>query len=279
MTVLVFTIDFMSNAGGVTVLHKLCDLLRQRGVDARVWVHGKGLTYAGYRTPLGNGSVDPRDCVVIYPEVVTGNPLKARVVVRWLLNEPGLIGGDGRFGPDDLIVSFAPLYSRRYPRCEELCILELWPEHVHDRDAGTRHGGCYVVRKGLRKRRLPEIDRHRELRPHELTPPNVGPILRSSDVFYSYDAVTFLSLQAALCGCASVVVQEPGLSKARWVELLPLFRFGVAYGLEDAAWSERTRHLVPEWLAAVGERSAVQVDRLIHRMRRAWDRASGRLPV
>ena len=52
----------------------------------------------------------------IYPEIVNGNPLEATTVVRYLLNELGVMSGDGQPGPTsfpdtDISSSLLPSHS------------------------------------------------------------------------------------------------------------------------------------------------------------------------
>jgi hypothetical protein len=57
------------------VTHKLCDRLRSRGQEAYLFIRGKPVTCPSYDTPLLPPWIPPRECIVIYPEVIHGNPL------------------------------------------------------------------------------------------------------------------------------------------------------------------------------------------------------------
>jgi hypothetical protein len=59
----------------------------------------------------------------------------------------------------------------------------------------------------------------------------------------SYDPYTMYSSFAAMCGCLSVVVPEEGVLKDDWYPD-PEDRYGMAYGFDDLANAEQTRHLV-----------------------------------
>jgi hypothetical protein len=51
--------------------------------------------------PAISGAVG--DAIAIYPEVVPATPFGARRVVRWALNNPGLLGGETRFADDEMV--------------------------------------------------------------------------------------------------------------------------------------------------------------------------------
>ena len=54
--------------------------------------------------------------------------------------------------------------------------------------------------------------------------------------FYSYDLETYLNVIAVACGCESVIVPYKGLTK----EEAKVFKYGVAYGLDDLEYANQT---------------------------------------
>ena len=104
------------------MLHELCSLLNQLGYEAYV------------DTPVTSGSLwTPRltqevkiahylagkTPVVVYPEVVAGTPKGFGLPVRYVLNYPGLLGGDKSYPPEQLVYAFHHVY---YPNVPRLCL-------------------------------------------------------------------------------------------------------------------------------------------------------------
>ena len=54
---------------------------------------------------------DKERTVVVYGETVRGNPLKAGHVVRWIMNTPGVCGGDGVYALTDHIFQYHPWFE------------------------------------------------------------------------------------------------------------------------------------------------------------------------
>jgi hypothetical protein len=70
-------------------------------------------------------------------------------------------------------------------------------------------------------------------------------------MFVSYDTMTYHSIQAALCGCISIVIPDANISKEEWVQKAPINKYGIAYGLNDIAWAKQTMHLVRDHLESL----------------------------
>jgi len=265
--IIIWTPPFRSSSGGITVLHKLCHLLRLRGVDAYVWINKKspaaGDCNRRWQTPIANGAVDPQDCVVVYPEIVIGDPLHGRRIVRWLLNRPGVIGGNGIFGSKDIVLHYQPSFAESPDPSFRLTIYEPWLEINNPGDT-PRAGGCYTVRKGRRKAPIPETAALEEL--PRLSSEAYASIFKTKEIFYSYDTVTFLSIQAALCGCVSVVVPDSDLTAAEWRRGRPLMTYGVAYGPEEIGWARDTMGLLPKVIEAAALETEIQISAFLCRL-------------
>ncbi|MDR0674305.1 MAG: hypothetical protein LBF93_11800 [Zoogloeaceae bacterium] len=208
---------YTQKSAGHRALHHLCHLLNELGYEAYVQAHPPK-TNPYLRTPLltqetlARHQATGRTPIVVYPEIISGNPLGQEVVVRWLLNRAGHLGGDKNFRPDDLIFHwdnwmlngeetqgrlFVPLMDRRI---------------FHDKGAApeNRSGFCYYAHKYLLKGsgKIAEyiIQNGVSLcQDVPLSAEEIAGILRRSKTLYSYDP-SAITTEAFLCGCPVVLV-------------------------------------------------------------------------
>ena len=92
---------FSHTSAGIRVLHRLSSMLVTQGDCSRVVGH----------VQVGGHCFAKHD-VVVYPEVVRGNPLGAKRVVRYVLNAPGLLGGDTHYAPSELVIYHSPALEK-----------------------------------------------------------------------------------------------------------------------------------------------------------------------
>lgn len=238
-------------SAGVRALHLLCHALNRSGWRAFLIQYpfqgsSHPWTNSELFTPVLDKQQARRDLeqgltpIVLYPEVVPGNPLKAPVVARWVLNFPGLLGGDSTYDKDELCFGY----------CRELAAAAGNPGQVlhmptvdtrifyPSDDQPERHGGCFcaskykVVHNGVLD---PITDGCFEITrqlPDSLTPKEVASLLRRSEVFYAYEN-TALVTEAVLCGCPAVFIPNPYLTKMIGQE--ELGTDGIAWGTDPAA--------------------------------------------
>jgi hypothetical protein len=271
---LVVAPSYKPESGGRIFLHELVHALNTLGAGAALWPimrpprkdlaararavwrrpsrlwREPTFTLAPDRdTPVAPHSALRPDSIVVYPEIVLGNPLGARNVVRWLLYRPGL-RSPYRFGADEMFfrvgeISDLPHVTGGAPD------LFLWRINPVYRNEGSveRKGACFLVRKGADKPRIAETEGAIPI--DGLSHEEIAAIFNRCEIFYSYDEASFYSQYAALCGCLSVVV--PGLypSRDEWVWHHPPARYGIAYGLDDLEHARATRHLVIELLRSL----------------------------
>lgn len=197
------------------------------------------------------GNRDLKGAVVIYPEIVFGNPLGVPHVVRWLLNKPGVISGTIKFGSNDLFFYYHSYFNdwdlNPYEE-HQLRIVELQSDVYKNPNYSERSGQCYMVRKG----------QNRELDYHEpdskivdgLSHRELAKVFSKYKYFICYDLYTMYCRYAAMCGCIPIVVPEEGLSKEEWRPEVAN-RFGIAYGWDDIPWALETSGNLLDFLAEV----------------------------
>lgn len=267
-TFIIYADHFDDEVGGMIALHRLCDLLNRAGERALVWpmarpvmdwahplgslnrlrVYRRRLrrqpfrTCVGFITPVAT-QADLKNAVVVYPEVVDGNPLGARHVVRWLLHKPGFHTGRIQYGQGDKYFFFQQAFNDPglNPDADNLLrALFVRDDIYRPTNTGERHGTCHIVRKGKGR---PAIHAADSILVDGMSHAQMAEVFNRVCCCISYDVYTMYSLYAAMCGCLSVVVPEEGIDKAQWYPD-ERDRYGLAYGLDDAEHAERTRHLV-----------------------------------
>lgn len=265
----VFADSFNENNGGVIALHRLCDLLNREGQSARLWPsrlplhdpqHGWSSAWQFFRyyrrawrrpyktcdrfdTPRATRA-DLTGAVVVYPEIISGNPLRADRVVRWLLHKPGFHKGHCEYGPNDRYFYYQkafddPVLNRDADN--ELKVIYLRDDVYRQTNAGPRSGACYILRKG--KGRPMVHDLTDSVCVDKLSHEQMAAVFNRVETCISYDTYTMYSLFAALCGCVSVVVPEPGVSVEQWYPE-PRDRLGLAYGFDGVEHARRTQPLL-----------------------------------
>lgn len=185
--------------------------------------------------------------IVVYPEIVYGNFLKAKQVVRYLLYFNKYQGDSHAFGIDDLIICYDQRYND-WSLCPSCNVIQLkyfdnntYKQYNHE----ERNGKCYIIRKGRNRKDLP-TSFDGEVIDNEMSEDEIVRIFNNSKFCYSYDLYTFYSIIASVCGCISIRVMEPGKSKADYVLDVSNPPYGIAYGdsPEEIEWAVKTRHIL-----------------------------------
>ena len=197
------------------------------------------------------------DCVTIYPEITSGNPMNSKHVVRWLLHYPDYQLGRGSetWREDDLLFAYAPWIIKetkeRGHKVEGQILKTLHINYDIFKDRKEpRKGTCYTVRKGGEGERdqlpLGAVDISNTI--EEGDPYSIAGIFNQYENFYSYDGRTTLSSLAALCGCNSVIACRSEPKEAFFAGQLDFWKYGIAYGANDIDHARTTRHLLKDAL-------------------------------
>jgi len=213
----IYAPDFSQQSAGIRALHYLCHALNEMGREA--YLVGTDIESETLRTPLLRGSDIIRHVksglmpIMIYPEVVRGNPLRMPFVVRWWLNKPGYVGGDENLSADELFFT----YSKGFvPEDMDVDLLNIPlidkslfhnENNPHDKQ---RSGACFYAHKFLAKGG--ELTEHAKdatslCQDVSLSHEQIADILRRSEVLYCYEPTSMIG-EALLCGCPVVMVDS-----------------------------------------------------------------------
>ncbi|MGA7540804.1 MAG: WavQ [Steroidobacteraceae bacterium] len=279
---IIYAPPYDENGGGAIALHRLCHLINECGGEAylhpfvpsfelhhynagEIGLYAKAIYDAGnlanyrinetFRTPVlrpQDSSAPGKDCIVVYPEIAFGNPLRATNVVRWLLHNPGHHTGKIYYGPGEIYYRYADfcIQDFNYPGSEtadtilriQYIPIDLYREQPHDRGA-ERAGTAYCLRKG--RGRPPIHDTAGSILIDGKSHAEIAATFKSVKQFISYDPYTHYSYFAAIAGCESIVAPLENTTKEQWKPNVA-DRYGLAYGFDDLEFALTTRPLALE---------------------------------
>lgn len=262
---------YLEWSGGSIALHRLVHVLADKGYETyAVGCHKSDTLKGGLITEdkIQSFIQSNNDRVImIYPEVVAGNPYGAKNVVRWLLNDPSVTIGKSPSFEGEALFTFCDFYKGIYADriISELSTFDLRLDSYVDKGNHIKGKVCYTIRKGYNK----PHDKHpfdailiRDYQEQQ-TGEDLIKIFDECETFISYDPNTFLSVHAALRGCNSIVIPNEGVSKEQWRDNAIYLKYGVAYGWDDLDYAIQTRPLMRDYLREYEVRSDKQVDSFI----------------
>lgn len=235
---------YVRTSAGIKVLHLLCHALNRMGERAYILPHRfyrsiVAVTNPELNTPVLDKQVLDYDFatgqtpIVIYPEVVYGNPFHAPFVVRYVMNFPGLLGGETHYHPDEFCVAYSEQLAQTVANCRMSLFFPVSDPRVFTPFPSVpRKGSCFYAGKykyvhGGKTFDITanstEITRDM---PESQTPEQIAALFRRSEVFYVYEN-TALAIEAILCGCPVVFLPNPWLTEI----------IGVCeHGMDGIAW-------------------------------------------
>lgn len=220
---------FNAHSAGIRVLHTLCNELNEAARTAylifyRLRPDGKGIDiyvpeddseYCDLHSSIPR--LPPccdigrlRDLIdaayVIYPEVLPGNPLNARRVVRYVLNSPAANGYPMREDKDDYIVAFSSAF---WPNPHSIATM-VFEEPLFNDDKsrpalertmdctyigkGVQFGDCFRLQGSVLIERAWPADKE-----------SLSIMLRNTRYFHTWDLISQTNVDALLCGAIPVV--------------------------------------------------------------------------
>lgn len=188
------------------------------------------LDHCKHKNPYCNNFVSPfeidQNTIVIYPETITGNPLNAQNVIRWILLDLGNEMPQNQYktwNNEDLVYSWEPkINAKGNIKPKQLCISWIDPHLLHiQHDEDYKYENCYMLRKMNNLDNLKEYTTFHH--PKNSLPldkfiyQDIIKFFTKTKYFYSYDPNTFYNLIAPLCGCVTILHPIPGVSREEYL--------------------------------------------------------------
>jgi tetratricopeptide (TPR) repeat protein len=183
---------YTRRSAGIVVLHELQKWLIRYGKDAMI-MH--------FNDPY---AIEDDD-IVVYPEIISGNPLRAKRVVRYILNEPGKLGGDKEYDKSEILVAYTEYFSRHSNGVylEIPIIEEFFTNKGYERTIN-----CFWVGKGENTNHPATIGCIEITYQWPANRRELAELLNKTRIFYSYDDCTHLLTEAMLCGCSIKIIKD-----------------------------------------------------------------------
>lgn len=254
--------SYTHQSAGIKALHLLCHSLNRLGQLAflvkqdffevtpfqEMILNPDWLTPALTREVYASHVQASLTPIVVYPETITGNPLKAAVVVRYVLNFPGLLGGDKEYPPEEIVFAYSKkLAVSANVGDDRVLFIPASDTNTFYRSADDhpRTGTCFYADKykKVHNGELFEVTRNSLEITRGIgsqTTAEVAEIFRRSELFYCYEN-SALAIEAMLCGCPTVFLPNEHLTEIIASEELGMD--GFAWG-DSAAEIERARNTV-----------------------------------
>lgn len=242
---------YVRTSAGVRVLHLLCHSLNRMGQTAYVLLYPalpwqKRQVAPDLLTPVVTPGIVRSHFergmapILVYPEICSGNPFGGPCVVRYVLNFPGLLGGDKDYASDELVYSYSKVLAQHTQSPDNVLFLPATDTRLFRMadNQPERRGSCFYAHKYKNSYggHLFDVTSNSfEITANDknsLGAPEIAALFQRSEVFYAYEN-TALATEAVLCGCPTVFLPNPYLQDI--IAIRELGPEGYAWGTDPAA--------------------------------------------
>lgn len=198
-----------SKSNGIRVLHLLSKELIKNGYEAYMCTP---LPHSDEYSYMDTFSDDiKKNAIVVYPETTVGNPLRFQNVVRYILNTPGVCGGPKHFHESERLFTWSKKYFMHVPELTIPCV----DPHIFYNDNSPKTQDCVFVYKNGKFRTIPELENLVEINmEYPKKREELGKLLRTTEILYSYDDCSSIIYEAQLCGAKVKIITHDDIIDA-----------------------------------------------------------------
>jgi len=269
--------------GGVVAMHKLAHNLAKTGHNVFTFCepeyphenirviksHGKKLnddetewSWESFQYPLNK-------TISIYPQIIRGNPYNTKHVSRWVLYHTEKFIED-QYGDEDVYFNYGNFKTFKTVPDRKLTVFNYYFDKLYITNKGSRKGFCHLSHKNTPPNGHEIFKTFDSFDLGQWKTSGAFDYLREQfnkyEYFLTYDQKSFFTLAATLCGCKSIIL-NPGPSFEQGQNAFtnsedygktmtpteyrlnnPIQMYGIAYGLDDISWANKTIEFSTEYL-------------------------------
>jgi hypothetical protein len=207
--------------------------------------------------------------ISIYTQVSMGNPNNTIHNTRWVLHDYSQEHWDS-FHKDDLIYNFGDFKVPENTKQSSLTVFDYKLDMFKNLNNPNRNGFCYLKQdnkatpKGgeefLKTFTSNDISDWYSKGGYDY----LLETLNKYEYLITFEDKTYLTTIAALCGTKAIIAGNQNYSSPFDFRLKnPIQLFGVAYGLDDIGWANKTINLVRDNIIQLEKRDSILVDNFI----------------
>jgi hypothetical protein len=217
---------YSHNSAGLRALYRLCHFINLVGGDASIYPGTQ--VHPTWNTPRRDTAITDRT-IVVYPEIFFRTSAAKRVV-RWVLNEPGLLGGPKSYDADEMVFYYHEMYRAAAQAAtaelltgeRELQIAVIDPELFFNDRSRPRLYDCVFIYKGKaiydRMRPRETRDAYEIRSDWPASRAETAALLRGCRRLYTFDACSAIIMEAVICGVQVFIVRPDGeLYEVPWL--------------------------------------------------------------
>lgn len=235
-------------SGGIVVLHKLADSLYKEEVD--VYMQVECMFNKNVKIINNNTTFLINNTIVIYPEVVYGNPFGSKYTVRWLLYD---LKEDvsKTYTTEDYLFKYSKnfIHTSLAKEIDVLRVESFEYDKFFDKRL-IRSGYCHSFHKNTSIdksifNKSVSIDNYKAMQDGFKY---LNDIFNEKEYFISYDDATALNYFAAMSGCISVIMPSNKYKNTEELVKDENFKYGISCGFDGIEHAKNTMNLVKDFL-------------------------------
>jgi hypothetical protein len=207
--------------------------------------------------------------VSIYPQIIRSNPYNTKHVSRWILyhTEKPI---EELYDENDVYFNYGDFKTFKNVPDRKLTVVNYYFDKLYITNKGNRKGFCHISHKNTPPNGHETFKTFNSFDLGNWKTNGAFDYLREQfnkyKYFLTYDQKSFFTLAATLCGCKSIIL-NPGPSFEQHENAFslsddygkkmtpteyrlknPTQMYGIAYGLEDIEWANKTIDLATDYL-------------------------------